>query len=83
MAVDIRWPMPRDLKEADGWRFSSLRKMLLLKGLAVVLRNWRGREYHPASRERAAERIRGVWTQGFWGKSALDPMVTVLDIPLD
>ena len=29
--------MARDLKEADGWRFSSLRKMLLLEGLAVVL----------------------------------------------
>lgn len=25
----MRLPIPRDLKEPDGWRFSSLRKMRL------------------------------------------------------
>ena len=29
MARDMRWPIPRDLKEPDGWRDSSFRKMLL------------------------------------------------------
>ena len=29
----IMCPMPRDLKEPEGWRFSSLRKTLLFDGL--------------------------------------------------
>ncbi len=40
----------RDLKEPDGWTFSSLRKML-----------------HPATRDRGAEWMRGVSTQGLGG----------------
>ena len=30
--------------------------------------------YHPASRERGADLIHGVWTQGLGGSSALEPI---------
>ena len=58
--------MPRDLKEAAGWRFSSLRKMRLGR---LGQRNggglWRLKgTYHPAALERAADSIKGVETQG-------------------
>lgn len=44
-------------------------------------RNWRsskGRSYHPASLERGADLIHGVWTQGLGGSSALDPILKFL-----
>ena len=31
--------------------------------------------YQPASRERAAERMQGVWIQGFWVGGAFEPIV--------
>jgi hypothetical protein len=34
--------------------------------------------YQPASRERAADLMRGVWTQGFWGASPLEPIFASL-----
>ena len=62
----IRLPMPRDLKEPAGWRFSSFRKIRLgglgqhsggsLLGLQGV--------YHPAALERAADSTNGVETHG-------------------
>jgi len=42
------------------------------------LRGVEGKTYHPASRERGADLIHGVWTQGLGGSSALDPILKFL-----
>lgn len=34
----MRLPIPRDLKEPDGWRFSSLRKMRLYINIRELMR---------------------------------------------
>ncbi len=34
--------------------------------------------YHPASRERGADLMHGVWTQGLGGSSALEPILYYL-----
>lgn len=66
--------MPRDLKEPDGWRFSSLRWTLLscrvrfawvVTGVQDLELKLEGRgTYHPAARERALDSLRGVRIQG-------------------
>lgn len=66
--------MPLDLKEPEGWRLSSLRKILLLRFRNPVSQGGAEREtgaralvvntYHPAALERGPDSIRGVVTQG-------------------
>lgn len=64
----------RDLKEPEGWRSSSLRKILLeLVWLVSGLSWWVGGlvvklfcfSYHPACLESVADSMRGVSIQGF------------------
>jgi hypothetical protein len=64
--------MPRDLKDPLGWRFSSLRKILLLRfsfhnlNFQLELRTKKGGSpYHPAALDSAADSINGVSSQGF------------------
>jgi hypothetical protein len=60
----------RDLKEPDGWRRSSLRKMRLKDGLAYGCIKvgfswlWEKSSYHPACLERVADSMRGVSIHG-------------------
>lgn len=62
----MRLPMPRDLKEPEGWRFSSLRNMRL----GVLGQHCGGRlvtaecSYHPAALDKGADSIIGVATHG-------------------
>lgn len=61
--------MPRDLKEPDGCKFSSLRKILLLRlrSIHTICFSWGfgfGHTNHPAACESAADSMRGVWTHG-------------------
>ena len=44
----------------------------------MQLRGVEGKTYHPASRQRGADLIHGVWTQGLGGSSALDPILKFL-----
>jgi hypothetical protein len=39
-----------------------------------------GTLYQPASRERAAERMQGVSTQGFWVGAVFEPIALVVDV---
>ena len=68
--------MPRDLKEEDGWRFSSLRKMRL------YLDQYNGSEecsytYQPAAFDKTLDSTSGVSIQGFAvvGGSAIEPIL--------
>jgi hypothetical protein len=36
--------------------------------------------YHPASRERAAERMQGVSVHGLWVGAVFEPIVAVVDL---
>lgn len=58
--------MPRDLKEPEGWRFSSLRKILLLRFRNALECGSRGGgvPYHPAALDRAVDSMRGVSLHG-------------------
>lgn len=49
-AVRIRLPIPLDLKEPDGWRFSSLRKMRQPAALERAEDSMRGVEIHGLGR---------------------------------
>lgn len=59
----------RDLKDPDGWRRSSFKKILLrMRKFCKLSELWkrpRDRTYHPAALERAADSIKGVSIQGF------------------
>ncbi len=46
----MRLPTPRDLKEPDGWRFSSLRKMRQPAALERAEDSMRGVEIHGVGR---------------------------------
>jgi hypothetical protein len=56
-----------DLKDPDGWRSSSFRKILLHAISVWIDRIHRnvGCSYHPATLESAADSIRGVSIHGF------------------
>lgn len=74
--------MPRDLKELDGWRFSSLRNILLEERgtggrrvsprctLRVGMRDAGFNIYHPAARERVLDSKSGVSIHGCFGDMA-------------
>jgi hypothetical protein len=63
--------MPRDLKDPEGCRFSSLRKMLLegaaLSASGVLLAWWDVATHQPAARDMAVDGIRGVSIQSGCG----------------
>lgn len=42
MALRMKLPTPRDLKEEEGWRFSSLRKMRQPAARERTADSWRG-----------------------------------------
>ena len=59
--------MPRDLKDPPGWRFSSFRKILLLRFSDRCSRRvsyQAGAPYHPAASESTVDSTKGVWRQG-------------------
>lgn len=72
-----------DLKEPAGWRFSSLRKILL--GISERdVRALRGQvsTNHPAALESAADSIKGVSTQGFFISDIVDKE-PIVKLPLE
>lgn len=53
-----------DLKDPDGWRSSSFRK-ILLHAISVWIDSKVGCSYHPATLDSAADSISGVSIHGF------------------
>jgi hypothetical protein len=53
-----------DLKDPDGWRSSSFKK-ILLHAISVWMDRKVGCSYHPATLDNAADSIRGVSIHGF------------------
>ena len=62
----MRFPIPRDLKEPLGWRFSSLRSIRLacLSVMRLKLEAAKGERYHPAAFDSAEDSFNGVAIQG-------------------
>ena len=83
--------MPRDLKLPLGWRFSSFKKILLLRlrscykygGRHVAIKQQRDVKryhvtYHPATRDSAADSINGVSMKTFGSIMSSEPIVVLV-----